>query len=109
MKASKAQSALPLSVRRALAKLGADISTARRRRSMTVATLAERAFVGRNTITRVERGDPGVALGIYATVLFVLGLAERVGDLADPLTDQVGLTLAEEQLPKRVRPKAEAR
>ncbi len=72
---------------------------------MTIATLAERAFVGRNTITRVEHGDPGVALGIYATVLFVLGLADRVGDLAD----QVGLTLAEEQLPKRVRPKAEAR
>jgi transcriptional regulator with XRE-family HTH domain len=106
MKASKAQSALPLAVRRALAKLGSDISTARRRRNMTVATLAERAFVGRNTITRVERGDPGVAIGIYATVLFVFGLADRLGALADPTTDQVGLTLAEEQLPKRVRAKA---
>ena len=103
MKASKAQSALPLPVRRALASLGRDISTARRRRSMTVATLAERAFVGRNTITRVERGDPGVALGIYATVLFVLGFAERLQTLADPATDHVGLTLAEEKLPKRVR------
>ena len=109
MKSSKAQSALPLPVRRALAKLGSDVSTARRRRSMTIAALAERAFVGRNTITRVERGDPGVALGIYATVLFVLGLADRLGALADPTTDQVGLTLAEEQLPKRVRAKAEAR
>lgn len=109
MKASKAQSALPLPVRHALANLGRDISTARRRRSMTIATLAERAFVGRNTITRVEKGDPGVALGIYATVLFVLGLADRLGHLADPATDQVGLTLAEEQLPKRVRASAEAR
>ena len=109
MKTSKAQAALPLSVRRAMAKLGSDISTARRRRNMTIATLAERAFVGRNTITRVERGDPGVALGIYATVLFVLGLVDRLGALADPATDQIGLTLAEEQLPKRVRTKAEAR
>ena len=109
MKASQAQSALPLAVRRSLAKLGSDISTARRRRNMTIATLAERAFVGRNTITRVEHGDPGVALGIYATVLFVLGLADRLGSLADPATDQVGLTLAEEQLPKRVRSNAEAR
>lgn len=66
-------------------------------------------LVGRNTITRVERGDAGVALGIYATVLFVLGLADRLGTLADPATDQVGLTLAEEQLPKRVRAPAEAR
>ena len=109
MKASRAQSALPLPVRRALASLGRDISTARRRRSMTVATLAERAFVGRNTITRVERGDPGVALGIYATVLFVLGFADRLETLADPATDQVGLTLAEEKLPKRVRDGAGAR
>jgi len=109
MKASKAQSALPLPVRRALANLGRDISIARRRRRMTIATMAERAFVGRNTITRVERGDPGVALGIYATVLFVLGLADRLGALADPASDQVGLTLAEEQLPKRVRAPAEAR
>jgi transcriptional regulator with XRE-family HTH domain len=109
MKASKAQSALPLPVRRALAALGRDISTARRRRSMTVATLAERAFVGRNTITRVERGDPGVALGIYATVLFVLGFSDRLQTLADPATDQVGLTLAEEMLPKRVRARARAR
>ena len=29
--------------------------------------------------------------------------------LADPTTDQVGLMLAEAQLPKRVRAKAEAR
>ena len=109
MKASKAQSALPLPVRRALATLGRDISTARRRRNMTIATLAERAFVGRNTVTRVELGDAGVALGIYATLLFVLGLADRLATLADPATDQVGLTLAEEQLPKRARAKAEAR
>jgi hypothetical protein len=109
MKASKAQSAMPLPVRRALANLGRDISIARRRRNMTIATMAERAFVGRNTITRVERGDPGVALGIYTTVLFVLGLADGLGALADPSTDQVGLTLAEAQLPKRVRARVEAR
>ena len=109
MKASKAQAALPLPVRRALATLGRDISTARRRRRMTTATLAERAFIGRNTVTRIERGDAGVALGIYATVLFVLGLADRLGTLADPTTDQVGLTLAEEHLPKRVRTKTQAR
>lgn len=103
MKASRAQTALPLPVRRALATLGRDISTARRRRNMTVATLAERAFVGRNTITRVERGDSGVALGIYATVLFVLGFADRLAVLADPNTDLVGQTLADEQLPRRAR------
>jgi transcriptional regulator with XRE-family HTH domain len=103
MKASRSQSALPLAVQRALRKLGADISTARRRRNLTVAIVAERAFVGRNTLTRVERGDPGVALGIYATILFVLGLADRLMDLADPAADSVGLSLEAERLPQRAR------
>jgi transcriptional regulator with XRE-family HTH domain len=104
MKASRSQSALPLSVQRAMRKLGADISTARRRRNMTVELMAERAFVGRNTITRVERGDPGVSLGIYATVLFVLGMADRLTDLADPASDAVGLNLEAGRLPQRARP-----
>jgi len=65
--------------------------------------VAERSFISRNTLTRVERGDPAVALGIYATVLFVLGLAEDLGNLADPLTDAVGQSLEAERLPKRAR------
>jgi len=65
--------------------------------------MAERAFVSRNTVTRVERGDPAVSMGIYATVLFVLGMSERLGGMADSSTDRVGLGLDEERLPKRVR------
>lgn len=68
-----------------------------------MALVAERAFISRGTLGRVERGDPGVSMGIYATVLFVLGLQDRVGDLADPGTDSMGLSLADEQLPQRVR------
>jgi transcriptional regulator with XRE-family HTH domain len=104
MKASRAKAALPLPVQRALRKLGADISTARRRRQLTIAMVADRAFVGRNTITRIERGDAGVSLGIYATVLFVLGLADRLQDLVDPASDAVGVSLEAERLPQRVRP-----
>ena len=103
MRSSLSQTALPLVVRRVLSKLGADIQVARKRRRLTMAIVAERAFISRNTLTRVERGDPAVSLGIYATVLFVLGLAERMGDLADPLTDSVGLSLEGERLPQRAR------
>lgn len=103
MKSSQAQSALPLAVRKALAKLGGDIQVARKRRRLTMATVAERAFINRNTLARVERGDAGVSLGIYTTVLFVLGLADRIGDLADPLTDSLGLSLEGERLPQRTR------
>lgn len=101
MRKSPSENALPLIVRKALRKLGSDIQIARKRRRLTMAIVAERAFISRNTLTKVERGDPAVALGIYATVLFVLGLAERVGDLADPLADSVGLSLETQRLPQR--------
>jgi len=65
--------------------------------------MAERALVSRMTLYRAERGDPGVSIGIYATLLFVLGLTERLAMLADAGADPVGMSLAEEQLPKRIR------
>lgn len=103
MRTAVNQTALPLAVERALAQLGRDISIARRRRNLTIALMAERAFVGRNTITRVERGDAGVALGTYACVLFVLGMTDRLAHLVDPAQDKLGLDLAEAQLPQRIR------
>lgn len=94
---------MPLPVKRALAKLGADIKAARLRRRITTTLMAERAFIVRSTLQKVEQGDPGVSLGVYATVLFILGLSERIADLADAGTDTVGLQLDEDRLPQRVR------
>lgn len=94
---------LPIPVRRALRKLGQDIRDARLRRRIPTAIMAERASISRTTLNKVEKGDPGVALGNYASVLFVLGLAERLSDLADVRTDTLGLELEEERLPKRIR------
>jgi hypothetical protein len=68
-----------------------------------MAILAERASVARSTLTRVEKGDPGVSLGIYARVMFALGLIERLRDLADPSSDALGLELEEQNLPQRIR------
>lgn len=50
----------------------------------------------------MEQGDPAVSLGIYAAVLFSLGLIERLAALADPGLDAVGLQLEQEQLPQRI-------
>lgn len=65
--------------------------------------MAERASISRMTLHKIERGEPGVAMGLYATVLFVLGMAERLADLADPKDDAVGRALEEEHLPQRIR------
>ena len=94
---------LPLPVQRVLRKLGRDIRDARLRRRIPTSIMAERASISRTTLSKVEKGDPGVSLGIYTTVLFVLGLSDRIGDLADIRTDAVGLALDEESLPQRIR------
>jgi hypothetical protein len=96
---------LPLPVLRVLRKLGHDIRDARRRRRIPVAIAAQRASISKTTWLKVEKGDPGVLGGTYVKALFVLGLVDRVGQLADPGTDTVGLRLEEEQLPQRVRNK----
>ena len=94
---------MPIPVRRALRKLGQDIRDARLRRRIPTAVMAERASISRTTLNKIEKGDPGVSLGNYANVLFVLGMAERLGDLAGVRTDVVGLELEEERLPQRIR------
>ncbi|MBW9105138.1 helix-turn-helix transcriptional regulator [Paraburkholderia phenoliruptrix] len=90
-------------VRRALRKLGADIHDARRRRRLTMAVIAERAFTSRATLQRVEAGDPAVSIGIYAAVLLALGLLSGLQDVADAAHDTVGQSLAAAALPQRVR------
>ena len=94
---------MPIPVVRALRKLGQDIKDARRRRRIAMAMVAERASVSKPTLIRVERGDASVSIGGYATVLFVMGMADRLADLADAKNDPVGLELEEQNLPKRIR------
>lgn len=94
---------MPIPVKRALRKLGEDVRDARRRRRIPSAILAERASISRTTLVKVEKGDGGVSLGTYATVLFVLGMIERLSDLADVRSDSRGLELEAERLPKRIR------
>ncbi|MEO9160806.1 MAG: helix-turn-helix transcriptional regulator [Casimicrobiaceae bacterium] len=105
----RTQPPLPIPVKRALTKLGEDIHGARVRRRITTTMMADRAFITRTTLNKVERGDSGVSLGIYATILFVLGLTERLAAVADVRTDDVGLQLDEERLPRRIRQRTSVR
>ena len=93
----------PLPVKRALKKLGQDLRDARKRRRITMELIAERAGISRATLSKIERGDEGVSLGAYAKILFVLGMIERLVELADPTFDALGLGLEADNLPKRIR------
>jgi transcriptional regulator with XRE-family HTH domain len=88
---------------RAIAKLGEDVSRARRRRRLSRASLAERSGVSEATLKRLEKGDGSVALENFARALHVLGELGRLENLLDSGTDELGLVLMDEQLPKRVR------
>jgi transcriptional regulator with XRE-family HTH domain len=103
MAESRLKLTLPIPVKRALGKLGKDIKDCRRRRRISTQLMADRAMISRTTLNKVEKGDPTVAMGIYATILFILGLSHRLNDIADLQFDQVGRALEEESLPKRIR------
>ena len=106
---SSIRGTLPLPVRRILKKLGSDIRDARLSRRIRASTMAERALISRTTLHKIERGDAGVSMGMYATVLFVLGMHDGISDLADRSRDGIGLDLLEERLPQRVRVPSAAR
>jgi transcriptional regulator with XRE-family HTH domain len=93
---------MPLPAERALRKLGRDLVLARRKRGISTSDMAERLFVSRDTLWRLERGDPTVALGTLVTATFILNLHDRLANLAAPASDELALSLDERRLPQRI-------
>ena len=100
------ESPIPLPVERAIRKLGNDISLARRRRHISQASLAERMGASLSTVRRMEKGDCRVPIHFFARALQIFGTLPALEQLLDTSNDDIGLTLMDERLPKRVRSKA---
>jgi transcriptional regulator with XRE-family HTH domain len=96
---------MPLPVERAILKLGGDISLARRRRHISQESLAERMGASVSTVRRMEKGDARIPIHFFARALHVFGEIHALERLLDTANDDIGLTLMDEQLPKRVRSK----
>jgi transcriptional regulator with XRE-family HTH domain len=97
---------VPLPVQRAIEKLGNDLALARRRRRISQQSLATRIGASVSTIKRMEKGDLRVPLHFIARSLHVFGELDRLVSLLDSANDEIGLTLADEALPKRIRSKS---
>ena len=82
---------LPPPVVRALQLLGDNLAIGRIRRHETQTEWAKRIGVSRPTLIRMEQGDPGVGVGIYATALWLMGRADAIPDLAAPAADRGAL------------------
>jgi len=99
----------PLQVARALVKLGTDLSLARRRRHISQASLAERIGASVSTVRRMEKGDPRIPIHFIARALHVFGEIRALEDLLDTASDDIGLLLMDERLPKRIHSKTISR
>jgi len=99
-KATRSHVSLPQSGRDGLAQLGRDLSLARRRRRIPVRRMAERMRVSPTTVTRLERGDPGVSMGVLMTALWLFGMQNRLATLVAPESDAVGQRASIEATPR---------
>ncbi|MBT3255865.1 MAG: helix-turn-helix transcriptional regulator [Deltaproteobacteria bacterium] len=97
---------LPLSLRQKMAKVGLNIKLARKRRGLTMQDMAERMFVTRKTLNRLESGDAGVSFGILAAALLTLGLENDLSHLAKPENDLTANIIDKQSYDqkKRIRP-----
>ena len=81
---------------RILRTVGEQIKLARKRRKIAAGLVAQRAGISRSTLWKVEKGDAGVAMGIYAKVLAAIGLQEDLLLLAKD--DKLGRFLQDQEL-----------
>jgi transcriptional regulator with XRE-family HTH domain len=88
-------------VARLLEGLGALLKLARLRRKYSAETVAQRAGITRRTLSKVEQGDPAVALGIYARVMQVLRLENDLALLAKD--DELGRKLQDAGIIPKLR------
>jgi transcriptional regulator with XRE-family HTH domain len=90
-KSSLALGSLPPEVTVSLATLGNQLAVARLRRKESQKQWAGRLGVSVPTLIRLEKGDPTVSMGVYATALWLLGLSSGIAELADPGKDMRAL------------------
>ena len=92
---------LPRKLEQKMQTVGEQIKLARLRRNLSVAQVAERATCSPLTVSRIEKGAPTVAIGIYLRVLDALQLDNDILSLAKD--DKLGRTLQDMNLPQRER------
>jgi transcriptional regulator with XRE-family HTH domain len=84
---------MPGEVHDAAVTLGRQLRTARLRRNFKLEDVASRIGVHRVTVSRLEKGDPTVSVGVLITALWVYGLLPDLVLIANPLNDRVGIAL----------------
>lgn len=87
--------------KRMLQQVGEQFKLARLRRKLSAEQVSERANIGTSTLWRIEKGDPGVAIGNYLQVLVTLGLSQDILKLASD--DELGRKIQDAGLTSKKR------
>lgn len=93
----------PAAVQDALQRLGRNLRTARLRRRLPQADLAERVGVSRFVIADIEKGKPTTGIAAHLGVLWALGLLPHLQAVADPDRDEEGKALERSRSPRTAR------
>lgn len=93
----------PYAVEQRLVRLGADLRTARVRRKLTIADVAEKIGTGVRAIADAEKGKVSTGISVYVALLWAYGLLDHLADVADPTRDLEGQRLALSREKKRAR------
>lgn len=100
---NKLYAAPPYAVEQAIKKLGENLRTARLRRNLTIAEVAQKIGTGPRAIRDAEKGKPTTGIAVFAALLWTFDLVGQMEAVADPSKDERGQTLAFSQGRKRSR------
>ena len=93
----------PYQIGQTLEKLGRDLRTARLRRNLTSAEVAQKIGTSRFVVSDAEKGKPSTSVAVYAALLWAYGFIDRLAELADPSEDEEGVRLSLSRAPARAR------
>lgn len=95
----------PHAVAQSLARLGADLKTARLRRNLTLEDVAQKIGTSIRTVADAEKGKPSTSMAVYAALLWTVDLLGQLDEVARPERDEEGQQLALSRERSRARSK----
>jgi transcriptional regulator with XRE-family HTH domain len=91
---NKLTQAPPYAVEQAIKRLGTNLRTARLRRNLTIADVAEKIGTGPRAVSDAEQGKITTGIAVYTALLWTYDLLSPMENLADPAMDEEGLALS---------------
>lgn len=97
----------PYPVEKAIKRLGANLRTARLRRNLTIEEIGEKIGTGPRAVSDAEKGKASSGIAVYTALLWAYDLLAPMNELADPASDEEGLSLSFSKVRARSRVKEE--